>query len=87
MRSTPPWHSASTPITSACMIRNCFLSLRGLDVHLGPHLVCALTLDLEISVCYLVGDEEKPVLDVLAVLSSAHPAILCQQYGGLIILI
>ena len=62
-------------------------SLRGLGVHVPPHFVCALVPDLEISVGHLIGDEEKPVLDVLAFFSSAHPSIICQKYRGLIVLV
>ena len=42
-------------------------SLCRLGVHVPPHLVCTLVLDLEISLDHLIGDEGKPVLDVLAV--------------------
>ena len=62
-------------------------SLLGLGVHVGPHFVCALVLDLEIPLGHLISDKEKPILDVLAILPSAHPSILCQQYGGLVILV
>ena len=61
--------------------------LRGLGVHICPHVVCALVLDLKLPLGDLISDEEKPVFDVLAVLSRAHPSILCQQYGGLVILL
>ena len=44
-------------------------------------------LDIEITLSHLIGDEEKPILDVLAVFSSAHPPVLCQKYRGLIILV
>ena len=42
-------------------------ALRGLGVHVPPHSVCDLVLDLEISLVHLIGDEEKPVIDVLAI--------------------
>ena len=61
--------------------------MRGLGVHICPHIVCALMMNFEIALSNLISDEEKLIFDVLAVLACAHPTVLCQQYGGLIILV
>ena len=63
------------------------LPLCGLGIHISPHFIHALVLDLEIPHGSLISDKEKPVLDILAVFASAHPTIICQQNGRLIILI
>ena len=64
-----------------------YFPLRVLGVHVPSQFFRALVLNLEISLGHLIGDEEKTVLDVLAVFYSAYPSILCQQYCGLIVLV
>ena len=54
------------------------LHLCGLVIHLIPHLIRALVLDLEIPHVNRISDQEKPVIDMLAVFASAHPAIIFQ---------
>ena len=61
--------------------------LRGIGVHIYQHIVRALVLDLKIPLGHFVSDKETPILDVLAILPCAHPSVLCQQYGGLVILV
>ena len=56
-------------------------SLHGIGVHVPPHFVCVLVLDLEISLGHLIGDEEKPVLDVLAV----FPALILPFFASNIV--
>ena len=59
----------------------------GLGVHIGPHIIRALVADLKVPLRNLISDKEETVLDVLTILPSAHPTVLCQQYGGLVVLI
>ena len=61
--------------------------LCGLGLHVPPHFVHAIVIDFEISLSHLIGDEEKSILGVLAVISSAHPPVICQKYCGLIVLV
>ena len=56
-------------------------SLRRIGVHVSPHLICTLVLDLEVSLDHLIGDEEKPVLDVLAV----FPALILPFFANNIV--
>ena len=56
------------------------LNFCAFGVHVSPYFFCALVMDLEFFLRYLISDKEKSVLDVLAVLPRAHPVILSQHY-------
>ena len=63
------------------------LALCGLGVHICPHIIHTLVVDLEVPLSNLISDKEETVLDVLTILPSAHPTVVCQQYGGISVLI
>ena len=63
------------------------LALRGLGVHIVPNIIRALSTDLEVPLRNHISGKEETVPGVLTILTSAHPTVLCQQYGGFVVLI
>ena len=54
------------------------IPLRGLGVHISPHFIRALVVDLDIPQGNLISDKEKPVLDMLAV----FPALILPLFSS-----
>ena len=60
------------------------LPLCGIGIHVIPHLIRALVLDLNIPHVNLISDKEKPVLDMVAVFASARPTIISSRMVDLL---